>query len=584
MKSERRRLYLARLICVLALFSITLLSYRGTLKNGFVYDDHFQIEQNEWIRSAESLPKIFTSHVYGFSNVATTNSYRPFLNVIYMAEHSLFGLNPWGYHLVNASIHALNGILVFMLASALIRRSGIEGQKTSVFPPFLAAALFVLHPLHSEAVSWAACVTELSFTFFYLLSLYVCLNTRNILLPAFLYLAALFSKETAVTLPAVVIAYDFITGGFKSVRRNLLRYMAFGAALVLYILLRFNALGGAVPNPGLNNYLSFFQVILNSAAFLAGYIRSLVFPTEFYPFRIFSPLLSIAEPKAAASVIFIASAAMIVFVLRKKINRTAVFSMAFFLIALSPALYIPGLSTNAFADRQAYLASVGLVLSAAIFFQYIYLNRKKTFSVILFSAPVILGLFSYEVMKRTEAWRDDLSVWSASAKAAPTENYLAFLNMGVEYSIRGDLDRAQAAFIESIRINKARYKPNTVYLSNAHLRLGNIYREKGALGDAAREYIESLNLRPDPAVFYKLAAAYKDAGLCKEALSAYSETLKFRLELRDLKDVYNNMGNCYSQEGLYAEAFSSYQEALKASPGDSATMENLKSLQKLGFK
>ena len=100
--------------------------YIRTLSHGFVFDDNTIILRNPWITSWRYLPEIFTSTVTSFHG-HKSNTYRPMLFVILSAEYHLFALKPWGYHLVNTLIHALNTILVFGIASFLSSGAGGEG-------------------------------------------------------------------------------------------------------------------------------------------------------------------------------------------------------------------------------------------------------------------------------------------------------------------------------------------------------------------------------------------------------------------------------------------------------------------------
>jgi hypothetical protein len=149
-------------------FVITLISfavYFNALSCGFVYDDMAQVLENPWIRDIRSVPDMFVKSVSGFViGSAPVNYYRPFMHLIYLITYHLFGLTPWGFHLVNVLFHAGNSVLVFVLAARLF---GAEGRGTmspcdsrftihdSRLFAFLAA-LFATHPIHTEAVTWVA--------------------------------------------------------------------------------------------------------------------------------------------------------------------------------------------------------------------------------------------------------------------------------------------------------------------------------------------------------------------------------------------------------------------------------------------
>ena len=98
----------------------------------------------------------------------TTNYYRPMMYVIYMLTHYLFGIAPWGFHLVSAVFHAGSSVLVFLIAGILFSKYKSPSKYLSI--PLMAAVLFAVHPIHTEAVNWVSCVPELSYSLFCLLS------------------------------------------------------------------------------------------------------------------------------------------------------------------------------------------------------------------------------------------------------------------------------------------------------------------------------------------------------------------------------------------------------------------------------
>ena len=91
----------------------------NTLWNGFVYDDDTQVIRNLWIRDVKNLPGILFSNVWSFEMPMISNYYRPLMYLVYMANYYLFGLEPWGWHLVNVLFHAGVTVMVFLVAERL---------------------------------------------------------------------------------------------------------------------------------------------------------------------------------------------------------------------------------------------------------------------------------------------------------------------------------------------------------------------------------------------------------------------------------------------------------------------------------
>jgi len=171
-----------RKIVPFLIFLILLVScavYSNTLLNDFLYDDTGQVLENRWIRDVKYIPVIFSKSVWSFQDeTVISNYYRPLMHLFFLLNYHVFGLRPWGFHLLNVLFHAGVSVLVFVISARLLRASsnpspltenGFAGSLLS--PPFVGALLFAAHPIHTEAVAWVSGVPELSYTFFFLLSL-----------------------------------------------------------------------------------------------------------------------------------------------------------------------------------------------------------------------------------------------------------------------------------------------------------------------------------------------------------------------------------------------------------------------------
>ncbi|MBI5454879.1 MAG: tetratricopeptide repeat protein [Deltaproteobacteria bacterium] len=573
MRSERGLKLLFIAIAALVSFAV----YANTLSNGFVYDDHLQIEKNGWLASFANVPEILTSHVYGFKpELKVTGSYRPLFMLAYLFEYSAFGVKPWGWHLVNVILHAFSVVMVFLIADRLTRggREEAGAPSVSLVAPFIAALLFAAHPAHNEPVAWVACVPELSYTALYLAALHISVRREraSAVVPAVVYFLALLFKETAVTLPLVVFAYDRLAA--KSRGDYLRRYLPFAAALGLYLVLRRSFLGGLAPASTMHPYLDAGKALLNAVIFFADYLRALVLPYRFEPFRVFDPAVSTADPRFLFGALVTSSLIGGIVFYRKK-RPLAAFSLIFFSIAILPALYIPALSQNPFAERQAYLPSAALAIGAAAVSSRMIGERFGRAAGALVILLAVTAVFSYATIKRNFAWKDDLSIWTASA-VSQEGNYLASHNIAVERAIAGDMDAAIFDYKESIRMNMERRFPDekTLVLSNLHL--GKIYAEKGLHKEAAPRFREAVRIKPDlPEARLNLALALQSSGDLKGAVLEYNRALELPWRREGLKTIYGNMGKALMALGMHEDAMISFEEELKLDPDDAEAAREL---------
>lgn len=504
---------------------ITVAVFSPALQNGFVYDDHTQVLKNPWITDLRYIPDILSSSLWSYSGY-TSNTYRPMLHLLFMASYFAFGFKPWGWHLVNIIVHAINALLVFGVASRLLRPSGeetpsgVRAEAPSLLAPFFAALLFALHPVNAEPVAWVSAVTELTFTLFFLLSFYLYMKSREdgrpglyIISLAF-FIPALLSKETAIVLPAIVIAYD-LSGGKR--RKGWRYWPGFLAVSALYMIVRTLAIGGVIQHR--QAPLSGFELVLNIFPLVFQYAEKLVYPSGLSALYELHTIKSL-DPAAVAGIAATAAFVAALFVFRK---RKAVLSGLLMVgVPLLPVLYIPALSTSASADRYMYLPTAGLSIIIGFMLEAIFKGKlKAVFSV----AAVIITIaaataFAFGSFERVSVWEDDLALWSDTVRKSPGSKYARY-NLALAYQAKGDIESAIGEFNAAIKA-----APD---YEDAHYNLAWCYQLKGDNINATLHYREVLRLDPGSAdAHYNLGLIYKGEFLIDEAVAEFSEALRLR--------------------------------------------------------
>ena len=156
-----------RWLLAATLIAVGSVAYWPSFQAGFVFDDPAHIHQNKAIRS---LPALLPA-------LAATN--RPVIYVTLWANYTVGGLNVIGYHVVNFAIHLASGILLWrIVAGTLEKRGGKNGtgpicrNGPHEWSAFAVAAIWIVHPLQTQAVTYIIQRCESLMAFFYLLSLY----------------------------------------------------------------------------------------------------------------------------------------------------------------------------------------------------------------------------------------------------------------------------------------------------------------------------------------------------------------------------------------------------------------------------
>jgi len=541
------------------IFFVAFCAYVNTLHNGFVWDDAVQILKNPWITHLRNLRHVFATNVGAFMGITQTNYYRPLMHAVYMLEYSLFGFKPWGYHLVNVLFHAGVSVMVFFLTARLIRQQHALSSLSAVIYPFVAALLFAIHPVHTEPVAWVACIPELTFAFFYLLSLYFYLLHGDRMGWAYAvsvlsFFIATLCKESAVTLPFVLMLHDF-TFRRKTVcfPRLLTRYVPYLLVVAIYLVLRFNALGGMTQ---INKHgdLTTYQAAINTFPLLLRYFYTLVLPIDLNAFYVFHPIRSLHEGAGLPSLLFVVFLALLALVTAVR-NRLAFFGLLFTILTLLPVLYIPALGENPFCERYLYLPSVGFILLAISFFAHREVTGWRFPFVLLGAVSVVACLYVYGTVSRNFIWRSDSTLWADTVKKSP-DDVVPHQNLAVALRDVGDADGALKHFEMAYAL-----KPNEETSYN----LGLAFKKKGLLDQAIAQYQKTLAFNPNnPETINNLGNALLEKGSIDDAIAQYRRSVALTPQY---PLGHMNLGIAYLKKGLLDQAIEQLSRFVELQPG-----------------
>jgi len=552
----------SQLLLILIIIVMSCAVYINAIRNGFVYDDIPQVVQNPWIRETRFIPEIFFTNVWAFQGIST-NYYRPLMHISFMLSYYLFGLSPWGFHMVNIMLHAGVSVLVFLISSRLFQAANPSQSPFSRALPFIAAVLFAVHPVHTEAVVWVGGVTDLSFALFFLLALYLyILSTGSavhqkilIVLSVTCFFLATLCKEPALTLPLILVAYDYAFGRegrppfyyFK-------RYCPYLGAAAVYFILRLNALGGFAPVRR-HSELGLTSYVINIFPLFRQYLQKLIMPVHLNAYHVFSPLSSIFEPNGllslAVTMVFVGG---VLFTMKK--SKTAFFALALVLVPLLPALYIPGAGENTFAERYLYLPSFGFVLLVAFFVGQAVLHMPHWSVPVTVALVFVAGLYSLGTVQRNAVWRDDERLWRDVVEKSP-ESAVSHYNLACALNSRGQVDEAIGEFQAAIRLQPA---------AVAYKSLGAAYQAKGLLTEAAEQYEHAVRLQPGDADAHSLlAAAYAGSGNLDKAIEHFRVVVQLQ---PDSASAHYNLGSAYIEKGWPMEAIPHLQSAVRLDPAE----------------
>jgi hypothetical protein len=336
----------------------SLLVFVPNLSGYFLADDFVLLS---WTRAGSP------GDVAAFFDPGTTWFYRPGVKVVYWLGQSVFGLHAAPLHLFSLLLHGANGYLVYKLVArrATDRMEWVMGLA--------AALLFLLNPHHAETVSWIAAIGDLLGTFCILSSLLLFMRFREnprllyLLGSLFLFTAGLFTRETVVVLPALIIlalltlGYNMKAGqpaSSTSLRsrnptllRDLLLLGAYLVPLLLYGAVQLAGRGGQTPLA--RGGLQFRALNADSIALgVMDYVQGLVPGGNIIAGL---PL----ETLRVAVWVELAAIALLALALWRLRWRVTLFGLGWLMI--TPLLFV---FFNAPTDRYFYLPSIGYAIVA----------------------------------------------------------------------------------------------------------------------------------------------------------------------------------------------------------------------------
>ncbi|MFA6427797.1 MAG: hypothetical protein WCW16_05175 [Candidatus Magasanikbacteria bacterium] len=338
------------ILVFLLLLGVVFSLYYRSLFFGFLSDDYHFL----YITSLQdSVLKYFNTNNVG---EASGGSYGPVWNVLFTIEYLLFHLNAVFYHLVSLILYTLTAFIIYLWLTKL-SHSKIIG--------FISSVLFIILPGHIESVSWIAVQPHVFATFFAVLALYfyyefIETKKKNLLFVSVCaYVLSVFTKETAIMLPFVVLLmecffgrWDGILGTFK---RLVIRLLPFGLFTLLFVWLRYRIVGYVF------GYYAGQGESIGLVAKLKTFVEIATSHVISYPYR-----QSVSEWFFRHDMLFVLSILAIlgimIFVMHKEYRKIAWFLLGAYVILSYPFLSLQLNPVNNEGERYGYFVSIFFVM------------------------------------------------------------------------------------------------------------------------------------------------------------------------------------------------------------------------------
>ena len=564
---NRQKNLILALIC-LALAILTIVVFLPIRDSGFVsLDDDVYVYENTSIQSGLNWDSI--KQAFSFELAKRSGHWHPVTWLSWMVDYTIFGLNPFGYHLVNLLFHVLNTILLFLI---------LHRMTKALWPSAFVAALFAIHPLHVESVAWVTERKDVLSTFFWMLtvgaySYYV--ENRELKRYVFVlifFVLGLMSKSMLVTLPFVLLLLDYwplrrfsevnpgpavqtailkpaVSGRQKKKSRKKdtekgmakevpkvgkpavsesqfkwsLIYPLLLEKVPLFILSIFSSIAAvlAAHSAGAvhTEDIPLGDRIGNAFVSYIAYIGKMILPINLavlYPY----PKAMILWQVLGAVMLLIVITFAVIRLFRKVPYLST--GWLWYLGTLVPVIGIVQAGPQAMADRYTYISMIGL------------------FVIVAWGIPDLLNKWQYR-----------------------KETLLALSILSV-------------LFLATMTWRQVGYWQNSITLYNHTLEItdgnwlisfnrGNILHNHNNFSQAIEDYNKAIASKSDCAeLFNNRGAAYKDIGDYKKALEDLNKSILIKPKYAA---AYNNRGGVYHKQGNFKQALDDYDRAIEINPG-----------------
>ncbi len=608
----------SRILPFLLVALVVITAYSSSMKGAFLFDDLCAVVDNNSIHSLWPL-----SHsMWGPQDSPTAG--RPLVNFSFALNYAIGELNVFSYHLLNVLLHLCNTVVLFALIWRTFRNSswGEEWRKSSWSLAFIVSAIWAVHPLQTETVSYATQRSELLMAFFLLSTLYSARRawdseTKSAsiswqCLCVVCCALGMACKEVMVVAPVMVVIYDRTILNQPIVllfKRKWPLYLGLASTWsILAMLLATNPRGAST---GFGLTFTVPEYLTTQCWAITKYLKLTFWPVamcgDYGPLKITE--WEIWFP-CFLLLLFLAGLTLLAWFR----NRALSFLGVWFFLILAPSSSIVPVISEPIAERRMYLPIAAIIILVVVVFAKfidrctVRANEKSGFRTHLRTALKLVCFlslviaFAWTTYERNKAFRSQLAFWTDATQKLPV-NARAFSALGLAYSADGQIELAKANLLRALQM--------VPFYDGAHQNLAHWYATKGLHAEALL-HLECAKVHPrigsttcakeccnlgkqfaeqgrffDALVYFDLAMAmdpkfaepYFNRGLLLVRTSEFDgATQFFRAAIEvdpTMLDSLVALADVYFLQERLDEAIKTYQSVLQRDPGSSRASANL---------
>ena len=484
--------------------------------------------------------------------------YRPMQTISFMLDAQLGGKEPWIYHISNLILHILTVLALFIF----LKKTGIKKEIS-----FLLSLLFSIHPLFTNAVAWIPARGDILLCLFSLLSFITFLeyfSTRKksyFILHAFVFLLAVFSKETAVLLPVLILSYLYFVQKEKFVLKDIIPFLTVWFMFFVFFLLLRQSVIKVSPSSNIFGIIPFIKNLP---------VIPIIFCKFFFPYNLCT-LPFFDNTGLISGVILLAVFAAVTFKVMRGERRIVIWGGVWFIAFSIPPMFFRSYFATIgyeYFEYRAYLPIIGILLISGFLINELSagISFKK---MLIISIPLLL-VYSMIAFIHSADFSDPVSFFTSAIKA-DSNNAMALGERGVAYFNKRSNEKAMSDYDNSIRVFPTYPVP--------YFNKGVLYR---SLNDHFQaEYFYSQALKYDTLgnnVKILGENAYLNLSIEKNILKKYDETitlLKKAIRIyTENSQLHNNLGLAYYYTTKFDSALFEYDKAIESEKNNFSYYKN----------
>ena len=529
-------------LLVAAAFAVVWWAYWPALRGPFMFDDtvlpfalpSFSAPLSAWVRGV-----------------------RPVLMLTYWVNATLSGGDTFSYHAVNVLLHCCTTALVFLIMRRLEEWAGVMHSRRNLLAGF-AAAIFLLHPIQTEAVAYLAGRSEAvsvmlayaAFTVFLYRS-QTGITWGRAAAALALFLLALFSKQHVIAIPVLFLLTDYWWNpgsALKGIRGNWRLYLpmaagaAAGVAFFWKIMLQSQSAAFQLKD------LTLYQYLFTQFRALFVYPRLFLLPVDQdldWDFPISRTLLDHGSIVGLVVLSALVGAALYY----RRRFPLATYGFFVYLVLMAPTSSILPIKDPP-AERRLYLSMLGLLLIVVDVLARIHIKRRT----LSYTCAAAALLAAFATHSRAALWGDPVALWEDAARKSPPKPRTHF-QLAVAYTDAQRYGAAVAELQKTAKIDKPDY--------NLLVDWALAYDAMNRPDDALAKLWQAAALEPTAHVYSQIGMSYAKRQQYPEVLEALAPAEKTN---PGWAPTFNYRAKIRFRQNDYAAAVADYRRALALDP------------------